>query len=833
MDIKETKAAGCSAAFAASEKTQIRVSARAMAEAVHVGGDLFAAGAFEVLNDAAQAHRDWQREQKQTEYRAEVSVSTDIESEHFCFHVTGRIDGLIQNDQGVTVQEIKTVGQDAPLVLESANPAYWAQAIAYGYMLCRLENLPGLTVQLLYLGRQDGSRQAYNRPMTAKQLEQAFFQTANVYMDAREREWARRRQLCDSVEKLGFPFPAYREGQRTMMKYAYLAALDGRRVFVQAPTGTGKTAAALYPAIQALRQGAISRVFYLTAQGTNAAAALGLMQKLCGAGLDARVCRIRAKDDVCPMPVRSCSDACPYANGYFDRAPKAVEALLDRGGVFDAPEILEAAMQAQVCPHEFTLDLSLGCEVIVGDYNYAFDPRAGLKRYFTNGGDYQLLVDEAHALPDRARAMFGAQVSFAGFAALRRQLGVSGRRSAFYRATAKAARALAQIEKDEAFLSGENMDEPALDVLPAQDADAPPNKEAPENHSTRLPRRVACAQMPQTVLEALTNWHSEAQAHLPQAGALLRELFFETQHFLSMCRLAQRQPEGAPRHQFLITRGKTCAKVELLCLDASAYLRQVLDKCRSALFFSATFSPVEYYKRLCGGQESDAHALLPSPYDPGRLCVLHLPVRVSYQYRAQALCTVTQALYQMVCAKSGHYMAFFPSYAYLNQAFEAFTARYPQIPVRKTDPDESAQTRAALIDTLQCRTDGPLLVFAVLGGVFAQSVDLPGDALIGCAIVTVGLPRLDPSTRLLRAYFDQSGQNGFDCALRYPGLCRAIQAAGRVIRCESDRGVVLLIDQRYGQPDYASLLPPHWRVTPVNGPENLSAQLDNFWRKTV
>ena len=773
---------------------KLKVSVRTMVESVIQEGDLYSQSGYDVLNDAANAHRLIQKSAGDG-YQAEVTVKLELQSESIHLEISGRIDGLIiLEGETVTVQEIKSISPQAEFPHETANRAYWAQAICYGHMLCEKEGYESLIIQLLYVRRKKRETNSYSRIMTAKELKTAFFEIADIFLSRCEKEFLRKQRRDESTANISFPFDGYRAGQREMMRYSYLTIMEGKRAFVEAPTGTGKTAASVYPAIHALKEGGAEQIFYLTSRTTVAKSVVDLLKTLSEKGLRAKAIHISAKDKMCMLEKRDCNPAvCPYAQGYFDKIAIVLEEMIESGDIFTMAESKEVAQNYCVCPFELSLDLSLMCDVIVCDYNYVFDPGAQLKRFFMRSGKHALLIDEAHNLPQRSRDMFTAMLSQKSLADLRKAVGGtggrgnSGKKTLLFRTLAKFCAAFNKLaEYDE-----------VQEKIPPGFLDA----------------AKACSEV--------------LQEYVPTGAvydSALMDCMFELMFF---CKIAESYDERYVTRLIRHGNSRRSTDVQLLCLDASKELAKVYDKCTSAFFFSATLTPFEYYKSTCGADYNDTHISLPSPFPRENLFVCGVPISVTYNSREVNMPAVIGAIHSMISAKKGNYIAFFPSYAYMRQAHEAFCAAYPDVDCFIQRSEMSEEDRETFIERFV--ENGSVLAFCVLGGIFSQSVDLPGDRLIGAAVVSVGLPQISGEVMALKNYYDERGRDGFGHALRFPGMCKVLQAAGRVIRSETDRGVVLLIDSRYGGEEYAALLPAHFHPIPLIAASDIKSELTAFW----
>ena len=535
---------------------------------------------------------------------------------------------------------------------------------------------------------------------------------------------------------------------------------------------------ALFPALKAMGSGCGEKLFYLTARNTTQAAAEDAIARLRAVQPDLalRSVTLTAKEKACLHPDAeghpAClPEVCPYANGYYDRIKNALAALLDGSGQFSRAALADTARQFTVCPFELGLDLSEWCDVVIGDYNYLFDPVVHLKRFFDTSGDWLFLIDEAHNLPDRARAMYSARFCKSSLTDAKRTLGKG--KSALKTALTKADKAMREARQACVRL-------------------------APRRHAEDDP---------------------EADAH-PQ----MLELYFAVQELV---RAAERYDSHFVTQ--LTARGSEL-ELQLLCLDPAPFVDASLSTGRSAALFSATLTPPAYYRSVLGCADARAVAL-ESPFPAGNLGLFCLPgISTRYRDRERSVQSVSDALARLAQSRVGNYLAFFPSYAYLRQVQEDFSARYPGIStlVQESGLDDAA--RAAFLARFEPDPAHTLLGFAVMGGIFGEGVDLAGDRLIGCAIVGVGLPQVNPRQEMLRRYYDAQNGAGFDYAYRYPGMNKVLQAAGRVIRTPEDKGVVLLLDDRFAKPEYQRLFPLHWKhLQYLPGPAALETALAAFW----
>lgn len=616
-----------------------------------------------------------------------------------------------------------------------------------------------------------------------------------------------------TLSKLSFPYPALRESQQEMINEAYRAIARGKRVYIEAPTGTGKTAGALYPALRALGEGKTERVFYLTPKTTTAKAAADALSLFHGAGGLLRAVVLTAKERACPegLLCRGAKGVCRRGQAGGEQEEKAAEYLLslDRVPITYA-DIKEASDRFGVCPYELSLRYSLFCDVIVGDYNYLFDTRVYLQRYFDRRGEYTFLIDEAHDLFDRAREMYSATLSDASFSSL---ADFCAHTPLLFELGDKAKKAHARFRAHvERMLSDGQSHTDRAGVLHRFASD----KELPEELFG-----VAL----QLAEEALSL--ADARKLTREGAQALRELAYPLRDAATRARLYDRQYEC-----FYLGEGDALS-VRTVCLDPSSEIDRRLSLGRAAVLFSATLSPLSYYRTVLGGGREGTELSLASPFDEDRLSVAIMDTASTrYTMRKESADAIAEAIFGMVSAKVGNYFVFCPSYEYLGTLHEAFSLLHPEVDTLLQEKNTSLSARDAFLSRFTDTPAKSLVGFCVTGGVFAEGIDLVGTRLIGAAVVGVSLPQPTPERDAMAAYYDDLYEAGREYAYTYPGMNRVLQAAGRVIRTESDRGVLLLIDDRFADPFYRKMLPPHWRGMRLAGDGRaVHALFSRFWGK--
>ena len=759
---------------------------------------------FDRANEGARLHRKLQRAavKEFSDYTAEVSLTQQYGCCGIDYTLEGRADGIFTDAQGlVTVDEIKTTLLPAEQITGEQSPEHWAQAKVYAAIYARQNNLARMGVRLDYYQVDEEKEYRFTQQYTAEELD-AFVQdllTRYTPWAKRASQWLQQRRQC--LQDLSFPFPAYRTGQKAMIGAVYKTCREGGQLLCQAPTGIGKTMSVLFPALKALGDG--GPVFYLTARGTTrtaAESALALLHRQTPS-LTFRSITLTAKDKICLQSVRECTpETCPFAEGYYDRIKDALWQALDQSAL--TAEILQSlAREFRVCPFELGLDLSLWCDVVIADYNYLFDPVVHLTRFFESRGDYLFLVDEAHNLPSRAREMHSASLCKSAFLDARKKLGK--KKSSLKNALNKV---------NDLFLAWRHRCE----------------EECTENRFGKTffesERAEALDRALLHLCDPLQDWLEEHPDADETHDALL-QLYFDIRAWL-------RVADTFDDHfvlQVSAYGSEVCTS--LLCLDPSAFLAADFAKGRAAVLFSATLTPAGYYKDLCG--LPDAHAVaLRSPFPTAHLglwCARNVSTR--YKNRAASVPAISDLIACLAQGKPGNYLVFFPSYSYLQTVWEDFSVRYPELETLRQETSMDEASREAFLARFAPEPQRPLVGFAVLGGVFSEGVDLAGDRLIGVAVVGPGLPQVGARQEQLREHFEQTRGFGFDYAYRFPGMNKVLQAAGRVIRTPEDRGVVLLIDDRFMAPDTRRLMPPHWaHLRTVNSTQQLREELSDFWQ---
>lgn len=820
--------------MAAVPKPVYPVSVRELVEFVLRRGDLGGERDFVGSQRALAGTRGHQRVQRSRPagYQKEVRLGHDVETAEFILRIQGRIDGLLATPERVLLEEIKTV-QGA--WNREADSLHWAQAKIYGHIHAHDQARDEVDIQLTYLNLETGELTEFHERFSATELAAFFRETTAVYLEwvqARHR-WCRERDA--SIRALTFPFPRYRPGQRELAVAAYRTLARGGRLFLEAPTGIGKTVSVLFPALKAMGEGRLERLFYLTARTVGRAVAEKAFADLRQAGLHARTLALTAREKICVQEGQPCDlRTCPLAQGYYDRSQAAMREALTYD-TLTRTVIETVGRKHQVCPFELALDLSVWVDAVICDYNYVFDPRVYLRRHFGEAaGDYAFLVDEAHNLVDRARDMFSADLTNQEIQEVRR---------AIRKAVPRCAKALTRLSSALRKLGGPAAS--ALEPGDAADTVAEPDLFQPAKLAASSTEPAAQSlgecliwegrngvrtirELPAELLPLLDAGLKEAEVWLARNQPAdfrenLLELYFRLHAFRRIAELY----DG--RYVTLVEPG-TSARVRLFCRDPAVLLGQALARGKAAIFFSATLTPLDYYRSLLGGDAQDPQLQLPSPFAPEHLRVLVQDrIRTQLKARASTLGDVVEAIGALVKEQSGNYLVYLPSYQYLTAVKEEFQSRHPAVSVLAQRPGMTESEREAFLVAFAAEHGRTLVGFAVMGGIFGEGIDLVGDRLIGAIVVGVGLPQLCVERDLIGDYFQARTGAGFDYAYTFPGMNRVLQATGRVIRSETDRGVVLLIDARFAEPRYQRLFPAWWQPARVRNAREIRDAARSFW----
>lgn len=818
------------------ESAGVEISLRELCSFAYRRGDL---GGAKPRRRVADDEADQAAEPTPTagNWHTHVRLKHTARMEGLLFSVSGRADRVLYDPDGQSCVELTAlVYGDVQAQALYPEPELLARLCALGYFLCASKALQQVSLRLI-LRRAGGDETATSeRVMTAEQLGELYAAMLEVIYPRAADLCDRQGRVRDALAEAAFPYPTMRDAQEDMIRECYRDLCWGETLFAQAPTGIGKTISTLYPALRALGKGHSDKIFYLTAKGAARREAFKAAGHLVRAGAPLRACVISAKESMCLMkegqgrrPGETCPcdpALCPFARGYYDRVEGVIRKLLEEGnGLYAGLTIREAARAGRVCPYELSLDLSELCEVVICDYNYVFSPTSYLRRYFAPGAPeakYTFLVDEAHNLPDRARDMYSGELSLAGLTATQEELArfeSEGRETYLFPdedaprsdgLTAAALDDLVGVLSRMARLC----DETAVTGADGVRRGAVLEREQPvelTETAERLARRVG-------------RWLRRNRNHPlePTVAGLnerLREYLTAATYY------------GSGYVTYVEVAGEDVT-VRLLCLDPAPILRPLLARATARVLFSATLTPTSYFADVLGGGADSVTVEFPSPFPPENLCV-SIADKLSTRYgdRDKSCRSVVNYIAATVSARRGNYLVYLPSYEYLDKVVGLFRKRYPKVDIVVQSRGMSAAGRDAFIASFKPDAERLHIGFCVLGGSFSEGVDLPGSCLIGTVIVGVGMPGLSSLRNIMKEYYDETREGeGYTYAYTYPGVNRVLQAAGRVIRTPTDRGVVVLLDDRWLEEPYRRMLPAHWEdVCAVGDPASLAERNGRFW----
>lgn len=783
------------------EKNIVRISVRNLVEFILREGDIDNRRSGGMDKDAmlmgGRLHRKIQRRMG-PEYHAEVGLKTLVDCGDFSIQVEGRADGIIIKEEEtkprVTIDEIKGVLRDLSHIEQPVN-VHLAQAKCYAHIYAQQQGLEQIGVQMTYCHLDTEEIRRFQFEYGKGELEEWFCDLV-----ARYEKWARfqiewKRERNASIQKLEFPFP-YRKGQRDVAAAVYRTILRKKKLFIQAPTGVGKTISTVFPAVKAVGEGLGEKIFYLTAKTITRTVAENAFCTLSEKGLRMKTVTLTAKEKICFCEETACNpEACPYAKGHFDRVNDAVFDMITGGNEIDRASIEKQAQKYRVCPFELSLDISTWTDAVICDYNYAFDPTAHLKRFFSEGGsgNYIFLIDEAHNLVERGREMYSAQLYKEDLLEIKRL--IKNDSPALAKKLEEANRLFLALKREcENYVILDSVSHIALKLM--------------------------------NVLTEMEKFLEEPVDEKKREQVL--DLYFQIRSFINIHDILD---ENYVIYSELETDGRF--KVRLFCVNPAENLSAFLEYGAGTVFFSATLLPIHYYKELLSVEEDD-YAIYAETSFPreNRLLLMGRDVSTKYTMRGAGMYErIAGYIVAAVRGKQGNYMAFFPSYKVMEEVYGFFMEQSGDIDSVIQSQSMREEEREEFLAMFETRREKSLVGFCVMGGIFSEGIDLTEDRLIGAIIVGTGLPQVCNDREIVKRYFDGKGERGFDYAYLYPGMNKVLQSAGRVIRTETDRGMILLLDDRFSQRQYREIFPREWEGYRICRADTLTDLAGEFWDK--
>lgn len=667
----------------------------------------------------------------------------------------------------------------------------------------------------VYVNSERGDFARVSETVTVKKLKTFFDKCVDAVALYARPEVERVTVRVPSMKALKFPYRYIRDGQSEFVRRAYRTVARGGTLFATAPTGTGKTVSAIYPAVRAMGEGKRDKTFYFTPKETTAKAAVDCIELLAKNGAVIRAVKITAKEKLCRRGLLCRTDRTACEGCTSNSTANAALALYDlQRTVVTAEEINEIATRYGVCPYELSLTYAELCDLVICDFNYLFDPSVYIRRFFTYGGNYIFLIDEAHNLPDRAREMYSAETDVQTLTAVAESK-LLGEYSKTKKLTAVSAEKFAEILtpyiKDEIRTDGDGRRYAATHL-----------KEVPIELYGLFDELKAAVED-----EIFINYAAKDEEKSARIS-FLRDFYGRLNRFYTV----MQRFDGA--YEVFIFYSDGDIRVKLFCIDTGREIAERLSKGSAAVFFSATLTPLYYYKALLGGDGTSDMLELESPFDTTQLSVSVMDkISTRTSEREDTLSAVCRVIAATLSAKRGNYMIFSPSFAYAEALSKLFQAKYPKLKVLCQKKNMTQKERRDFLDEFSKDGGSYLVGFCVLGGIYSEGIDLAGDRLIGAVIVGIGMPALSCEREAICAYYDEKYEEGRQFAYIYPGMNRVLQAAGRVIRNETDRGVIVLVDDRFDDPIYKKIMPSLWKgMKFIPEAKALREKLDEFWRKS-
>lgn len=772
-----------------------KLSVKEIVQFIYASGDLSNKSNVRLRQLEGQRIHLKHQESYNNQSKKEVFVETYFKYGDIEYYISGRIDGVLIEDDSRILEEIKSTETALSLIDESTYPSHMNQLKMYAYMYMLAHQIKSINLRLLYINTKDELTKPITKRVTYEQMERTFLNTMHEYMEWLKIYEHHQFDKNHSIDGLTFPHNTYREGQYPFMGAIYQTFIRQEVLYASAPTGIGKTVGALYAALKSVKDSK-EKIFYLTAKNAGKHIAVDTVRNLIKNGLKVKAITLNSKDNMCLREEVDCDpEICPFAKGFYNRLSVALKDIFEHDDVYDMKLIKDYATYHNICPHEFALEIANYADIIICDFNYAFDPRIRLIRFFEESNYIpKLLVDESHNLVDRSRSMYSSELSINDIYSLK---------------------AITDAMKP---VTLKNPVQLLINVM----------ESSIKNTDVKKSGFFIDTEIDESLLKAIRYVVNKCESFLAdykkhEHRKTIRESYFTLMQFLRVSEYFSKA------FRYAIIDNKQQTTFNIICLDASHPIKEIIDtKASGTVFFSATLNPSKYYASLLT-QNEGKYFDVPSPFEPKKLGLfIDVSTSTKYHDRPQSIDRIIDSLYAMLESKVGNYIIFFPSYKYL----EMVLAKFDQINYETLiqTPNMSLKERNALLDNFRTPKKTSKIMFSVLGGSFSEGVDYIGDLLHGVMIVGVALPAYNKLNEIMKDYFFESGYDGFHYAYTYPGMNKVIQAVGRVIRTMEDRGVAILLDERYNRPLYQSLMPKHWsHAKYLEEDDYIQGFLDQFW----
>ena len=748
------------------------------------------------MNEGSKIHASYQARQTDN-YISEYPLSHLFVINEFQITLEGRADGIIKRKDGeYAIDEIKSTVMPLAEFRDENIDWHLGQAKCYAYMFAVDNNLDHIGVKLTYIRQgQEKDQLIDNYYFDTLELEQYVNDLLYDYLDFYNIIFRHMEKRNESIKSLSFPFSKYRKGQKELAKYCYSIAKNGGKFYVEAPTGIGKTMSTIFPYIKSMVDDEKSKIFYLTAKTSGKEAAYNAVNILKDKGLIINDIVITAKDKICFCKGKACNpEECPFAKNYYNKIQGIIRYTIMNYSTYDLNLIEQIAYENQVCPFEFELDLSLFSDVIICDYNYMFDPISYMKRYFDEDSSHFLaLVDEAHNLVDRSKDMYSAAISYDKY--------LEAKKSVKSSKLAKLKKALTKMNK---------MFKDMLETY--DDGDTIVDNFSDEQYK---------------ILNSfLTTCQDINKNDSKEMSKELLDFYLDLNRFLKICEFY------SLRFITYIRKGGKSLCMHINCLDASRFLKLNMDRVKGTTIFSATMSPMDYYINVLGGLDETVPSLrLKSPFNRDNLELLIAPkISTKYKNRNQTYVEVARYIKAFIASKVGNYFIYCPSYEYLDNIYELINFDDVELYSQKRDMTDKEKT--SFLENFVLSPEKTTIGLLVIGGAFGEGIDLVSDRLIGAVVIGIGMPKVNFISDKIAEYYKEQNKPGYEYAYINPGMNKVQQAVGRVIRSETDKGAVLLIDERYMSNNYKQLFREEWEnYKVVLSPEEINETLNNFFGK--